>query len=159
MTLNEYKRLAKDGYDAGQTFCQLDGRKLEGVVTVAGFKFRIISCEGKLVAAIPTSAKAAERGCLYLTNSGKFEHGYACFASKLLNATHILALALERSSNMNELYIAIGGDTCRCAICGAVLTDDLSTARGIGPECYRKIYGKVADKVVTARIDRHRAQN
>ena len=66
-----------------------------------------------------------------------------------------LALALSAwevsGGDLDALYRALG-QTGNCAICGALLTDELSMSRGIGPECYRKIgVGKAAVKEVQRR--------
>ena len=58
---------------------------------------------------------------------------------KIKDAFYLAMEALERAGgNVELLYKAIG-ERGTCAICGHDLTDPLSMARGIGPECIKTI--------------------
>jgi len=144
----------EDGYDAGQNFGKLEGRSLAATISVGGYRWDIIECEGQFVAAFPKSSKDRGRGTIYKTTKG-FDHGYYCFSMKLSSAANIVAAVLLKCNSVEELYKATSVATCRCAICGANLTDDLSVSRGIGPECWKKFYtnkAKVVARVIDSRI-------
>lgn len=57
---------------------------------------------------------------------------------KVIEAMYALALRLEEQ----PLGLALGyyRSVGMCCICGAVLTDQVSRARGIGPECIKKVH-------------------
>ena len=60
---------------------------------------------------------------------------------------------LRAHGDMADFYAAVG-ETGQCAVCGRTLTDPLSQARGIGPEC---IQGLVAQFFGIAAVAEARA--
>lgn len=60
--------------------------------------------------------------------------------AKVLEAIREVFTVWNSNPDRDAVYKVVGGKTCHCAMCGADLTDELSTSRGIGPECWRKIW-------------------
>lgn len=151
MKLNEYITRSTSAFNAEGSFRQLEGKMVAATVAVAGYKYKIIECEGRFVAAIP-NAKNADRGCMYLLSDGSFDNPYAIFSKKLAESVFILKIALQRARSLEQLFVLVGSNTTCCAMCGTPLTDHLSMARGIGPECAKKIWaGSVRRKVMDNR--------
>lgn len=133
------------------------------VVAVGGYRLIIRHAEGMLLSITPKAASAG-RGHIILDPWGSADDMYRvkigdyyymqdpCGPVKLHAALALALSAWEVSEGQEEgLYKALG-QTGNCAICGALLTDELSMSRGIGPECYRKIgVGKDAAKEVQRR--------
>lgn len=59
---------------------------------------------------------------------------------RLRDALKLAAEAFLRAGGDLDLFLEAVGETGQCAICGRALTDPLSRARGIGPECIKTIY-------------------
>lgn len=59
---------------------------------------------------------------------------------RLRDALKLAAEAFLRAGGDLDLFLEAVGETGQCAICGRSLTDPLSRARGIGPECIKTIY-------------------
>jgi len=110
-------------------------------VAVSGYKYDVYTFDGKIMGAIP-KARNADRAVTVRTEaSAKYKTQYNVYAVKLGYSVQLLIMALELAQDdLGALLCAIGGVTDRCAICGAVLTDALSVSRGIGPECFSKIW-------------------
>lgn len=69
---------------------------------------------------------------------------------KIKDAFYLAFDALERASGDVELLYKAVGERGFCAICGHGLTDPLSRARGIGPECV-KTFGSVYAEIRLAK--------
>jgi hypothetical protein len=110
-------------------------------VTLAGFRYNIFTENGRFAAAIPTS-KRAMKAALRVQPDGKFlpADPHEPTSRRLILSCAFLSIALEQSETVEQLVKAIGGMTEHCAICGALLTDSLSVARGVGPECTKKVW-------------------
>jgi hypothetical protein len=120
------------------------------VVTLAinGFRLKLAVCDGVLVSIFPNARSV--RGGLHLTRNAD---GYGVISilgrsysfdrwgsRKLADAIYQAFTAWELvGGDIEALYAAIG-QSGRCAICGASLTDPQSMSRGIGPECFKKIW-------------------
>jgi len=117
------------------------GTKKEITVAVAGYKYDVYTFEGRIMGAIPRAKNASRAATIRTGIEAKYQTPYSVFAFKLYDSVSVLIAALETAKDdVSMLLKAIGGATDRCACCGADLTDPLSVARGIGPECYKKIW-------------------
>lgn len=81
--------------------------------------------------------------------------GRAYLSSKLgygkIRDAFLLALdAIDRANGNVELLYKAVGERGHCAVCGRDLTDPLSKARGIGPECI-KTFGSVYTAIKLAK--------
>jgi hypothetical protein len=122
-------------------------------VSVAGFRYNVYTRDGEFALAIPTS-KAHCRKVIELQPDGSFQADWGAFSFKMQVSGLILAIALQKSKSIDDLVKAIGGATEKCAICGAILTDPVSTAQGVGPECVKKIIAKgITRKVIAQRLE------
>ncbi len=142
-------------------------------VAVGGYRLEIAHV-GDLLIAIQPKAASARKATSGITIDAPT--GYNVFraypASHQLAAAHysqdygggqrlraalntVLLAFLESGGQREALYQALGRSGF-CAICGATLTDDLSMARGIGPDCYTKIYGglRAVQTVVRRRVSK-----
>ena len=59
--------------------------------------------------------------------------------TKLREALYEIFVVWAAAPDRDSVYKIVSGKTFHCAMCGADLTDELSTSRGIGPECWKKI--------------------
>ena len=117
------------------------------VVTVAGYRLNVLHF-GETLVSIRPKAVSAGRGEVVLWpytdkqssfgNQGGY-HFDPCPRPKVGKAVNLAFTAWQAGGgNVQAFYLALG-DRGFCAICGATLTDPLSRARGIGPECIKKI--------------------
>jgi hypothetical protein len=145
-TIHEYAQTvdAHNGYLSDVKFPQGTAKSI--TIAVAGYKYDVYTFEGYIMGAVP-KAKNASRGVTMRTGvNAKYKTRYAVFSNKLADSVSVLIMALETAKDdLSALLSAIGGATDHCACCGAELTDALSVARGIGPECYKKIWVSRAD--------------
>ena len=117
------------------------------IVTVAGFKLAVLHHGATLVSIRPTATSAGRGECVlypYDNPPSYVQDGYhsdPCPRPKVGKAIRLAFTAWQvAKGDVNAFYRALG-ERGFCAICGATLTDPLSRARGIGPECYKKIWG------------------
>jgi len=137
MTLKDYKDFATTTWKAREAF---DLLKKDGWVTVAvaGFKFEVCFVEGEAVAAFP-KAKAASRAFVFQLSGNQFDTLFSIYSPKLKVSVDLLMEAMASTRGVDEFLIKVSQKTDRCSICGANLTDPISTSRGIGPECIKKV--------------------
>lgn len=140
-TFNEYVALFQDPKVYKSEIGFPKGTSKAITVAVAGYKYDVYTFEGRIMGAIPR-AKNADRAVTVRTGIlPKYITQYSVYSYKLLDSVTVLIAAMETANDdVSMLLKAIGGATDRCACCGADLTDPLSVARGIGPECYKKIW-------------------
>jgi len=62
-----------------------------------------------------------------------------CMRRRVAEALFALLAAWTAADNDIDAFYRALGQSGRCAICGATLTDPLSMSRGIGPECFGHI--------------------
>lgn len=127
------------------------------IVAVGGYRLKVVHLDGLLVSITP-KATSAGRGhyiiqtkysnnCTTEIAGHKYDHD-PCGGMRLRDALVIAGLAWETSGgNIDNFYKAIGARG-NCACCGAFLSDELSLARGIGPECIKKVYARPMIKLV-----------
>lgn len=97
---------------------------------------------GKLGLTIWPLEKPPTKGRIQL---GKYTYSLARYdqPTRLQEALKLAADAFMRAGGDLDLFYEAVGETGQCAICGRSLTDPLSKARGIGPECIKTIYAGV----------------
>jgi len=82
--------------------------------------------------------------------------------TRLVEALKLAAEAFTRADGDLDLFLEAVGESGQCAICGRFLSDPLSRARGIGPECIKTIYAGFfeadLDAERAAAVQRARAQ-
>lgn len=117
------------------------------VVTVAGFRLNVLHF-GDVLVSIRPKAVSAGRGEVvlwpYLDKQPSFgsQGGYhfdPCPRPKVGKAVNLAFTAWQAGNGDVQAFYRALGERGFCAICGATLTDPLSRARGIGPECIKKI--------------------
>lgn len=86
---------------------------------------------------------------------GRYTYALAAYdqPTRLVEALKLAAEAFRRADGDLDLFLEAVGESGQCAICGRFLTDPLSRARGIGPECIKTIYAGF----VEADLDQERA--
>jgi len=145
-TIHEYAQTvdAHNGYLFDVKFPKGTAKAI--TIAVAGYKYDVYTFEGYIMGAVP-KARNTDRAVIMRTGvNATYKTRYSVYAEKLSNSANVLILALQvAKDDLSALLSAIGGATDRCACCGAELTDALSVARGIGPECYKKIWVSRAD--------------
>lgn len=94
---------------------------------------------GKLGLTLWAMEKAPSKGVIKL---GPYTYSLARWdqPTRLIEAIKLAAEAFIRAGGDLDLFLEAVGETGQCAICGRSLTDPLSRARGIGPECIKTIY-------------------
>jgi hypothetical protein len=147
----------------------LIGKTSEIIVAVGGYRL-VITMAGDLLIGIRPKAISAGRGSLYIDPKSaegegfclrpypvghKYEHVsyYHDYLGPIrLQQALVIVTAgvISADCDPDRLYAALGRSG-HCAICGETLTDDLSMARGIGPVCWGRIYGKDVLRKVQAR--------
>jgi hypothetical protein len=142
----------------------------EFTVAVGGYKI-VVKHVGTFLLSAHARAASVQRGHLALdlntTDNRKgwdiIElHGatyyWDCWSgpAKYHAAMMLLIAAWHNAGGDRDLLYKALGKSGYCAICGATLTDDLSTQRGIGPECWKKIYVNFND---VNRIQRRRVNS
>jgi hypothetical protein len=125
------------------------------VIATGGYRLVLTHMDNVLVSILP-KAKSAGRGEIILWTGEKRDHGKVMKIldreydtdpygpARLHEALLITALAWETAKGNQELLYKAIGARGFCAICGANLSDELSIARGIGPECIKKVFKKPA---------------
>lgn len=140
-TFDEYLALFRDPRVYASEIGYPKGTRKEITVAVAGYKYDVYTFEGRIMGAIPRAKNAYRAATIRMGVEAKYATQYSVFAYKLYDSASVLIVAMETAKDdVSMLLKAIGGATDRCACCGADLTDPLSVARGIGPECYKKIW-------------------
>jgi hypothetical protein len=129
-------------------------------IAIGGYRLLITHRQGLLLSITP-KATSAGRGSIELnpwdTSTDNALPGYCwdtCGSRRLQSALLIAWDAWSEAGGIIDAFYAAIGQTGHCAMCGATLTDELSMSRGIGPECYSKIYGgrSVQRNVMARRI-------
>lgn len=151
-TADEMARIAVNTYSMHNAIPHLGatlrdaGAEIERVVvSVDKVRMVVFIHNGVAFAAMPT-AKCRAFMVLYDDPNGGWTvelSGYRYAYDPLTNTKRFMAmLAAIRQFNMHDITQAVhelGKAAGNCAICGALLTDELSVARGVGPECIKKI--------------------
>lgn len=147
MNLSQYLEATsaghRPGYAAGQVFRLLADVKAAFVVSFGGYRWTLYRCEGSWVAAVPLGGKNADRGTRLLCmvdGRPAFDTPFCCFTHKLDEAGAELGRLLIEHPDSKGLLFALSRKAGVCSICGALLTDQVSVARGIGPECVKKFW-------------------
>lgn len=144
--VERFRNLWKAGY-VGRT----------AIVSCGGYRWDLWTCEVDgttyIAAAVPHGVRN-DRGRIFLQADGTYDHAYYCFNHKLLHAAMVLGVILSQTNDLDAIYKALSLETGCCAICGAHLTDELSVDRGIGPECWKKIWTskKDVERVIEKRL-------
>lgn len=135
-------------------------------VALGGFRMALYAQAGVLLGIFPY-AKAARDASVFLhlypealpsyyrkEIAGRDYFRYHSPNSRAREAVQLAIEAFQRADgDMVDFYAAVG-ETGQCAVCGRTLTDPLSQARGIGPEC---IQGLVAQFFGVAAVAEARA--
>jgi hypothetical protein len=130
-------------------------------VAVGGYRLILQVMDGVIGTIIPKAKSAQPQygggGTIFLLAwPGEPRHGKKPFtigdytyeapyggSSRLSEALKLAREAFQRAEGNIALFYQALGILGSCAICGASLTDPLSRARGIGPECIKKIEASV----------------
>jgi hypothetical protein len=116
---------------------------------------------GRLGLTLWAMEQAPSKGAIQL---GRYRYSLARWdqPTRLTDALKLAAEAFLRAGGDLDLFLEAVGETGQCAICGRFLTDPLSRARGIGPECIKTIYAGFfeadLDTERAAAVARARAQ-
>lgn len=135
-------------------------------VALGGFRMALYARDGVLLGIFPY-AKAARDSSVFLflypealpsyyrkEIEGRDYYRYHSTNPRAREAIQLAIDAFLRAEgDMVDFYTAVG-ETGQCAVCGRTLTDALSQARGIGPEC---IQGLVAQFFGIAAVAEARA--
>jgi hypothetical protein len=134
-----------------QTILAFDNAGAErSIIACGGFRLLVQHYDSILISIMPKASSAGRGEYVLWTGQSKDswivnilnrEYYYDRMGpSRLHEALHIAKIAWETSDgNIEQLHKAIGARGF-CAICGAGLSDELSIARGIGPECIKKVH-------------------
>ena len=136
---------AYEQYDLLRSIAKAGGADEYQVCVGKGHKVTVLSLSGALVS-VTTHDKYSHFGWDY--------RGFLRMpgATKAFDAVlTVLATCQVTGGAKAETLRVLGQATHRCSICGAVLTDPDSQARGIGPECIKHIYVDFRDRVEVAQ--------
>jgi hypothetical protein len=155
-------RFSTDGTENNRTierFRQAGAQ--ESIVNLGGFRFTIQSV-GNILISIQPNAKSAQPkfgGRLGFTlwsqdrkpGKGSKELGGRVYSfarwdqpERLREAINLAIEAFQRANGDIDLFYEAVGEAGQCAICSRFLTDPLSRARGIGPECIKTLWAGFA---------------
>jgi len=153
-TIDELRARPAPYYSCDRARALLELPAETSTVAVGGFRW-LVRHDGPMLYSIRPRAKSAGRGHVAFdpwANPAKSEHSscqteilgelYAIdpYGPRRLQEALALTVCAWITANgvIDAFYRAIGRSGS-CAICGANLTDPLSMARGIGPECVKHI--------------------
>jgi len=128
-------------------------------VAVAGVRLDIHYIGSVLIWISPTSASAGRGECClwvydkedtWVRNGYWFDRCSRVKTGKSVDVAYIAWIAAQ--GNLPDFAKALGVSGY-CACCGRGLSDPISMARGIGPECYSAIWGGL-DMVRLAKLDK-----
>lgn len=133
------------------------------VVAVAGYRLNVTHLDDTLVSIFPKAISAGRGHVVLLTGDRKPDmtvcnlpyYTDPCGSMRLRESLLVAALAWDIANGDLESYYKTLGVRGNCAICGSTLTDPLSQARGIGPECIRKVnYSEYVQAVQKNTLER-----
>ena len=148
----------------------------ESIVATGGYRLIVQHMGGVLISVVPKAQSARPQfggvAGVVIWPHGEERMGQRSFGGRRYSvpsfgwpqrakeACILAAEAFIRAGGDLRLFYEALGALGQCAICGATLTDELSKARGIGPECVKKIeagvYRAMLDEEREAAVERAR---